>query len=159
MLYGLGLATGCPGDDGAGDGSGGSSTTVMAADSSSGEPASTGADSSSGGAVVVDYAMDIQPIFNGACTCHLQGPSGTMQAEVLTLNEGTSYGELVGTASMQSPLVRVAAGDLQGSYLWHKLQGTHLTVGGTGDPMPQVGMLTPQQQMAIEAWIMGGAEP
>ena len=157
------VATGCPGDDGSsGDGVGGSSSTAAPADTSTGaaDAESTGAagESSSGGTVVVDYETDIQPIWNN-CTCHQIGPSGMMEAEVLTLNQGMSYGQLVGTPSEQAPLSRIAAGDLEGSYLWHKLQGTHLDVGGMGDPMPQVGMLSAEDEAAIEAWIVGGAQP
>jgi hypothetical protein len=109
--------------------------------------------------VMIDYTTQIQPIWDASCTCHLQGPSGTMIASVLTLNMGLSYDELVDTPSSQSPLVRVQPGDRQASYLWHKLAGSYLRVGGMGDPMPQVGMLTPEALDLIAAWIDAGAPP
>jgi hypothetical protein len=160
------LVAGCPGDDAASDPTDdGASSTSVAAGSSTGaaQTSTTGAaDESSSGDVlpVIDYGSDVQPIWNGACTCHLQGPSGTMQATVLTLNEGVSYGELVDVGSTQAAgVLRVAPGNVEGSYLWNKLQGTHLDAGGSGTAMPQVGTLTPEQQLAIEVWISTGAEP
>jgi hypothetical protein len=109
---------------------------------------------------MVDYAADVQPIWNGSCTCHLQGPSGTMTATVLTLNAEISHEELVGTASEQVPgMDRVTPGDLEESYLWHKLQNTHLDVGGMGTSMPQGLMLGDEAMAVVEAWIVAGAEP
>jgi hypothetical protein len=122
------------------------------------EPETEGADET--GLQVVDYAADVQPIWNGNCTCHLQGPSGTMTATVLTLNPESSYDELVGVASEQVPgMDRVTPADLDGSYLWHKLQGTHMDVGGMGTSMPQGLMLGEEPMATVEAWIAGGAEP
>jgi hypothetical protein len=121
---------------------------------------STEESSSSTGVPEIDYATMVQPIWNTACTCHLQGPSGTMTATVLTLNEEVSYANLVGAASEEAMgVVRIAPGDPQGSYLWHKLSGTQMSVGGSGTPMPQIGMLTEEQMSAIEDWILGGALP
>src|SRR5688500_12606046 len=85
------LAAGCPADDddtGASTSDAESSSVGSDPDSSSSSPES---ESSSTGAPAVDYATMVQPIWNAACTCHLQGPSGTMTATVLTLNEDVSY--------------------------------------------------------------------
>jgi hypothetical protein len=71
-----------------------------------------------------------------------------------------SYANLVGAASEEAMgLNRIEPGDPQASYLWHKLSGTQLDVGGSGTPMPQIGMLTAEQMQAIEDWIVGGALP
>ena len=112
------------------------------------------------GPLAVDYEADVQPIWNGNCLCHMQNDEGVMQAPVLTLNADLSFGELVGTASEQLPSMdRVTPAQPEESYLWHKLQGTHLDVGGMGDSMPQVGQLQPDALAVIEAWIAAGAEP
>lgn len=172
MLVALVAAGACSADDGD-DGSMGPAT---AADGSWGAPASTGVDestsagletsadtshdedgSTSTGSPAIDYATQIQPIWDAACTCHLQGPSGTMTATTLTLNADVSYGELVDTPSTQSDLPRIAPGDPAGSYLWRKLEGTQLEVGGMGSQMPQIGELTEEELALIEAWISAGA--
>ncbi|TVR04336.1 MAG: hypothetical protein EA398_02180 [Deltaproteobacteria bacterium] len=50
--------------------------------------------------------------------------------------------------------------DPQGSYLWHKLAGTHREVGGTGGRMPQGGpFLTEAELDLMELWILQGAAP
>jgi cytochrome c553 len=148
------------GDGTADDGSSSGAAETSGAPSTDG----TGAGDSEGssgatGAPAVDYAGEIQPIWDAACTCHLQGPSGTMTATTLTLNADVSHAELVGTPATQADLPRVAPGDPEGSYLWHKLQGTHREVGGSGTPMPQIGTLSEEELASIEAWIAGGAAP
>ncbi len=132
----------------------------------SGDPGSTGEASSgsdtepvgSSGQLVVDYETDVQPLWNGSCTCHLMGGSGTMTATVLTLNPGMSIGQLVGVPSEQSELNRIEAGSTEDSYLWLKLTGAHAGVG-EGDPMPPTGTLSDDQLAVVEAWILAGAEP
>lgn len=158
------LLCACPGsddDDGAGP-STGSESSSGAVDSSSTSESSSEASSSEGstGEVVIDYATMIQPIWNSACTCHLQGPSGTMTATVLTLNEDVSYSNLVYVASEQAPqLDRIVPNDSAASYLWRKLQGTQVEAGGSGTAMPQIGELTEEQLQLIQDWILAGAMP
>jgi len=160
------LLCACPGTDDDDDGAG--TTTDVDSSSSAAETSSTSAassdeSSSSGGStgeVVIDYATMIQPIWNSACTCHLQGPSGTMTATVLTLNEDVSYMNLVYTASEQAPeLDRIVPNDSAASYLWRKLQGTQVEAGGSGTAMPQIGELTEEQLQLIQDWILAGAMP
>ena len=65
---------------------------------------------------------------------------------------------LVGVPSRQSALLRVAPGFPSRSYLWHKLRGTHASVGGGGDRMPQGDPpLSTAQMNVIRAWIVEGA--
>jgi hypothetical protein len=163
----------CPGNDGGSDDADGSTTSTTSQtststagtdDTTAGSDTSTGGSStgleSSTGTLMVDYAMDVQPIFNGNCLCHMQNSMGVMTAPILTLNEGMSHGQLVSTASEQVPSMnRVEPGDPDNSYLWHKLQGTHLDAGGSGTMMPQTGELTDGALAIIEAWIASGAEP
>ena len=42
------------------------------------------------------------------------------------------------------------------SYLWHKINGTHLDVGGEGDLMPP-GIFDGDTLALIEDWILAGA--
>jgi hypothetical protein len=102
----------------------------------------------------ISFSRDIQPIFNTNCViCHQGvGPAG------LGLDPGLSYVNLVAKPSSESKLPRVAPGIPQGSYLVHKLQGTQLSVGGSGGQMPYGGMPLPPPQIAlIEGWIQEGA--
>ena len=172
------VLVGCGDDGGAGDDTVGATTMPdVTSSTSSGPTAGSGEDSSgseaeadSGGESEgssstgeplpdVDFEADIQPIFNNNCTCHLQGSSGKMTAPYLTLNPGMAHGELVGVTAMQVALSRVAAGDLEGSYLWHKLGDTHEAQGGEGDRMPPTVALSDEDLILIRAWIVQGANP
>lgn len=163
-LIGISLAGallgGCPGDDDDDTGAGTTDTSGPGETSLADASSSSGDESSSTGAPAIDYVTQIQPIWNTACTCHLMGPSGTMTATVLTLNEEVSYMNLVDAPSEEAVgMDRIEPGDAQASYLWHKLEGTQIAVGGSGSAMPQIGMLTEEQSGAIQAWIMQGAAP
>ena len=118
----------------------------------------TDASSGGSGGLVIDYETDVQPVWNGSCTCHLMGGSGTMTAPFLTLNPGTSLAELLGVSSEQSGLNRIEAGSPDESYLWLKLTGAHAAIG-EGDPMPPTGTLDEAQLEIVEAWILAGAAP
>lgn len=123
---------------------------------------SSGGEDSTTSVPVVDYATQIQPIWNFQCTCHLQGMSGTMVATTLTLNMEVSYGELVGKEVMSVPglaLDRIAPFDPDASYLWHKIHDTQLEVGGNGTEMPPGAVLPEADVQLIEDWIRGGALP
>ena len=64
----------------------------------------------------------------------------------------------MGVASSQSDLLLVAPGDVEASYLQHKLLGSHLSVGGEGDTMPyQRDLLVAEDIQAFEQWIAQGA--
>ncbi len=103
--------------------------------SSSGAPATSG---DGCGSVPVSFQHDVVPIFAGSCTattiCH--GQTGDPEAENLYLGLSASggtdgpgdlaaiYAGLVGAKSLENPTMDVvAAGDLQHSFLWHKLAG------------------------------------
>ena len=58
------------------------------------------------------------------------------------------------------PLSLVTPGDSSQSYLMHKLDGTHLGVGGSGDSMPPgLPLLDQDTRDGIRAWIDDGALP
>jgi hypothetical protein len=110
-----------------------------------------------------EFDTDIQPILEAACVCHFSAmPGGDMTAPYLNLNAGLAVGELVDVDSVQVPTMkRVAPGDVNNSYLVHKLRGTHVDVGAPTDtdPMPPLAPLPEDDIAAIEAWIVGGALP
>ena len=99
---------------------------------------------------------DVQPIFNAKCgaTCHLgNGVSGGLDLDSQT------YDNLVYAPATQTNMDRVTPGDLANSYLWHKLQGTHSSVGGSGAKMPKGSSLTSSQLSKIQTWLEEGAPP
>ena len=54
----------------------------------------------------------------------------------------------------------VNPGDKSTSYMWHKLNNTHIAEGGSGAQMPCSGMPLPANQLIlIGDWIDEGAEP
>jgi mono/diheme cytochrome c family protein len=103
-------------------------------------------------ATAVDYATQIQPVFNSRCTeCHAGGsaPQG------LRLDAANSYANLVNVASREVPsLQRVEPGDPDNSYLVQKVEGT-AAVGGR---MPLNRTPLNQETIAlIRQWISEGA--
>ncbi len=124
----------------------------------------TQADDTGGGDTDADtdadlsYAMDIQTIWNVSCGtgCHM----GTAAGGGLPLDADRGYTNLVNVASQQAKgLDRVEPGDHLASYLWRKLDGSHIDVGGVGDRMPGGGSLDAADIATVEAWIDAGALP
>lgn len=104
-------------------------------------------------APAVDYATQIQPIFNANCiVCH----SGSGAPEGLRLDAVNSYNNLVNVNSREVPsLERVKPSDPDNSYLVHKIEGT-AAVGGR---MPlNEPPLSAAQISLIRQWISEGAE-
>ncbi|MBV2132492.1 hypothetical protein KRX52_06700 [Pseudomonas sp. MAP12] len=104
----------------------------------------------------VSFSKAVAPIFRVQCaTCHMNGdePGG------MKLYPSAAYQSLVGVASAGSPLQRVAPGAPEQSYLLHKLQGTHLNVGGAGVQMPfgQPPLAEDSLQL-IRLWVEQGAK-
>lgn len=106
----------------------------------------------------------VSPTFERACTasCHepggvLGGPGGAILEAMHDLTAVASYETLTTRRSLQVPSMWLVGSGLDDSYLWHKLQGTHETVGGSGLAMPLTGELTSAELDAIRAWIEGGA--
>jgi hypothetical protein len=96
------------------------------------------------------HDTDIQPIWNANCTgCH---PS----SGGLSLTGG--FSALVNVASGQSSRDRVEPCLTGDSYLWHKLNGTQSSVGGSGGQMPNGSpALSASDLSKIETWINEGA--
>jgi hypothetical protein len=149
------LATGCPADDGMDTGNDDAAmTTVPATD--------TGSMDSTGVMTDLSHAVDIQPIWDEHCTMACHEPDG--EWGFLLDMSGNAYDAIVGVPAPQfMSLNHVEPGDLDASYLWHKINNTQASVGGSGLPMPKAraGMsatvLTADQLAMIEEWIAGGA--
>jgi len=163
------LMTGCPSDSDdtdtdasatAATDAGTTAGTEAATDTTT-QPTTGGAESTGGtttGAGAVDYAMDIQPIWDTKCVagCHTPGGAASMGP---VLGADVSYANLVDKQSPTVAMPLVAPGDPDGSYLWHKLNGTQADVGGSGAPMP-IGVALDADTLAlIEQWITDGAKP
>ena len=115
----------------------------------------TSGDTSTTGVSGVSFSQDIQSIFNSNCVvCH---QSATATGD-LNLETGFAYINLVNVESTQSPLMLVAPGDSDGSYLLNKLRGTQGEVGGGGLRMPYGASPLQQSQInLIQQWIEQGA--
>ncbi len=106
---------------------------------------------------VPSHALDVQPIWNRRCGvgCHL---GLGLQADLSLAGDG--YADLVAVNSSQVPgMVRVLPAETAQSYLWHKLEGTFLEVGGEGRQMPKGAVLSQIELDIIEQWIEAGANP
>ncbi|PCC73393.1 hypothetical protein SAMN02745121_02878 [Nannocystis exedens] len=111
------------------------------------------------GAGAVDYEADIQPIWDGNCTtgCHVAGGSASGW---FVITPGDSHGALVGKQSLElASMQLIAPMDRDNSYLWHKINNTHVEVGGNGTamPPPPAAMLSSGDLEKIGAWIDAGA--
>jgi len=97
-------------------------------------------------------------ILNARCSCHAGASHSTGFAHAG--DQATAYGVLVGVASSEAPaLNRIEAGSTADSYLWHKVNGTQDTVGGSGGQMPlSGGNLTSAELDMLESWIEDGAQ-
>jgi hypothetical protein len=106
------------------------------------------------------FARDVAPMLERHCTgrCHVPEDS---DSGFLPLGQQEAYEQLVSVPSQQAPvLLRVDPGNLEGSYLWHKLKGTHLEVGGEGEQMPYAAEpLAAGELDVLAAWIRQGAPP
>lgn len=103
------------------------------------------------------FAATVQPFIDKACNCHQSTP---VLMAPFSLKAGEAYQQLVNVPSMQLPsMVRVKPGSTAQSYLWHKLDGTQLQVGGSGMIMPYTFPLSADERMIFERWINAGALP
>jgi len=112
----------------------------------------------------VSLAGDLEPMFAVHCDpCHTFQELGGM-----SLLPGQAHGDLVdqpNTLQYGGGMVRVEAGNPEGSYLMHKVigcEGTDATWGYTQGPMPPtVGETMPlsdEQISQIWSWILQGAQ-
>jgi mono/diheme cytochrome c family protein len=94
-------------------------------------------------------------VFGGVCSnCHFPGGPGPMP---LTSAE-VSYANLVNVPSVESALLRIAPGDPDQSYLFHKITAAPGIVGDRMPPPPEAA-LTRGEIESIRKWIAQGALP
>ena len=92
-------------------------------------------------------AQEVQDIFFSACAgCHTGG-NATGGLNLDTFEETT----INAPSSAAMPLI--TPGDHLNSYLWNKLNGTHLDVGGNGIRMPSGAPLSDTEIGRIGAYI------
>jgi cytochrome c553 len=110
---------------------------------------------SNGLAQTISFKTNVLPLLQRHCVaCHLTGE----EQGGLGLTPKLAYNSLVGKASGQSGLLRVAPGEPERSYILHKLRGSHLDQGGSGARMPQgLEPLGPEDMGQLLAWIQAGA--
>jgi cytochrome c553 len=91
------------------------------------------------------YTAQAEPVLSKKCVaCHNDAAPGAG----LSLQKGSGYDFLVNVASSELPsMPRVT------SYLAHKLQDTHESVGGSGTKMPPSGSLRPAELQKVLDWI------
>jgi hypothetical protein len=148
------------------------------------------------GSAPVSFQSDVVPVFAASCTssstCH--GQTNNAFAENLYLGQdddagtdgssesGAVYAELLADRSLEDPSMNlVTAGDLEDSYLWHKVNGDQNTdptvmsgcqpaatgsspcsdcvsAAPCGVQMPFSGSLDPAAACIIRSWIAQGAK-
>jgi hypothetical protein len=99
------------------------------------------------------FREKVQPMFEERCSPSCHEPDGFNGKLFL----GEEYGSerLVHAPSSQVTMDLIDPGNLEGSYLWHKLQNTHRDVGGEGSAMPYASWPLPDEELAlIEEYIL-----
>ena len=118
------------------------------------DPGAPESESESGSGSGSEFQQVVVPLLNRHCVmCHMaDGAQGDFSLHP------HPHASLVGAPSTQSELMLVVAGDVEGSYLYHKLVGSHLSVGGTGASMPYQRELLDEADIDVIAqWIAQGA--
>lgn len=103
-----------------------------------GDDGSTGMGGAGGSGLTPFTEAEVQQVFTNSCAgagCHVN--FGANPAEGMSLESFATNGMVIGIASNQSDLDRIEPGSRQDSYLWHKINGSQATVGGSGQQMPQ----------------------
>jgi len=116
---------------------------------------SPGAVTAEGTAPAPTLKNDVQMIFDMACTdCHGE----KHQKSKLNLSPATAKQALINQPSDEMPkLMRVKPGDLEGSYLWQKLEGKAAKGKGMPRGIFSSKRLPDAQLEVIRKWIEAGA--
>ncbi len=107
--------------------------------------------------MTTSFDLDVYPIIEVECGCHVAGAPAGLAMGPTALD---AYSNLVGVAALQSGFSRIEPGTTEFSYLWHKINDTHVgpPAFGAGNPMPPpMGGLDPGSLTTIEQWILDGA--
>ena len=117
----------------------------------------TTTDATTGPGTGLSFAADVwTPIFEPSCSCHQLGSPGML---LMGTDAPSAYASIVGKPSTGSTLNYVTPGDSSQSYIFHKVNNSHVEAGGAGGRMPLGGTLTEEQITTIETWIDDGALP
>ena len=107
-------------------------------------------------AAPVSFQGDLMPTIKRRCgACHITGDEPGKMALV----PSRAWQSLVGQPSVELPsMLRISAGKPNESYVWHKVNGSHREVGGSGARMPMHQPPLPSAFLVLfEQWIEQGA--
>jgi len=164
-VFAVALAGGCSANDKpqlifvGGQGAGGQPAALQSMQSGSGQAGAGQAGTAQAlpASGDVGFATTVQPFINKACNCHQSTP---ILMAPFSLKVGEAYGNLVNVPSIQVPaMMRIKPGSTDQSYLWHKVDGTQLQVGGSGTIMPATLPLSADEKLIFQRWIAAGAPP
>ncbi len=103
----------------------------------------------------VDLNRVATEVFGPRCAiCHISASLGNLSLS----NDGSLRTRLLAPSTNLPSMPLVTPGNLNNSYLWHKLVGSHLDVNGSGDLMPPNQSLAPEQLELVSNWIEEGAQ-
>ena len=105
-----------------------------------------------------DYVSGV--LATNCSPCHTSGAGFPSADPMNGLGEAdTAYDQIVDHPAAEAPgLDRIEPGDSANSYLIHKLRGTHVDAGGSGDRMPDGGPFFEDEVIdAIAEWVDAGA--
>jgi len=106
------------------------------------------------GAASPSFSRQIQPILDANCVaCHQAGAA----QQGLVLESAAAYAN-VGKRSAEAAMNLIEPGSPDSSYLFQKVNGTHLRANGQGARMPLGGALEAADIEAIRLWILAGAK-
>ena len=97
---------------------------------------------------------DLWPMFEVSCSSEICHGGSTLPQMP---DADSAYAALVDVPSSVGPNY-VTPSEPGDSYLWHKLVGTQASVGGGGGQMPSGSTLCGEGLIAVNAWIVGGAQ-
>jgi hypothetical protein len=117
-----------------------------------------GADAADTGTPPATFSSGVRPILVNNCAvagCHV-GPD---PQQGMDLSPAVAYSNIVNVPARELPsMMRVRPFQPDSSYLVHKVQGTHVLVGGSGARMPLGAPPLAQQEIdLIRSWIRQGA--
>lgn len=130
------------------------------------EPTGSGSSSGDDGETTIDlpgvhFTQDVWPIVKVSCSCHVYVPQGMPPGPAaypeLGEDPAVAYLRLVDQPALGIGLDYVEPGDTAASYLFAKVTGTQLDVGGNGESMPPGVVLGADELATIQAWIEMGA--
>jgi hypothetical protein len=103
------------------------------------------------------FADHIYPIFQATCDQSMCHDEGSMTAIAFPPDDPAGAAAQIVSVVWNDPMMYIDPGSPDNSYLWHKLAGTHIEVGGSDFRMPFGGQLCTDDILLINKWIVQGA--